>query len=137
LVDMGIEPYLVASSLSCVAAQRLVRRLCEECAEPVPESEGLAVLRDLGAPEALLANATLRRPVGCPACRNTGYRGRSAIFEVLPVTDNIGRLIVEHAPAAVIEELAVAEGMDTLRTAALKRVARGEVSIDEMLRVVA
>jgi len=136
LVDMGIEPYLVASSLSCVAAQRLVRRLCEECAQPVPERDALAVLRDLGAPDVLVADATLRRPVGCPACRHSGYRGRSAIFEVMPVTDDIARLIVERAPAADIEDRAIAEGMDTLRTSALKRVVRGEVSVDEMLRVV-
>jgi len=136
LVDMGIEPYLVASSLSCVAAQRLVRHLCDDCAVPMSERDADFALRELGAPEALMEGARVRKPVGCPACRNNGYRGRAAIFEVMPVSDHIARLIVERAPAADIEHVAVEEGMDTLWTAALKRVVRGEVSVDEMLRVV-
>jgi len=136
LVDMGIEPYLVASSLSCVAAQRLVRRLCDDCAVLTSERDADFALRELGAPEALMEGARVRKPVGCPACRNNGYRGRAAIFEVMPVSDHIARLIVERSPAADIERVAVEEGMDTLWTAALKRVVRGEVSVDEMLRVV-
>ena len=136
LVDMGIEPYLVASSLSCVAAQRLVRRLCDDCAVLMSERDAVFALRELGAPEALMEGARVRKPVGCPACRNNGYRGRAAIFEVMPVSDHIARLIVERAPAADIEHVAVEEGMNTLWTAALKRVVRGEVSVDEMLRVV-
>jgi type IV pilus assembly protein PilB len=137
LVDMGIEPYLVASALTCVAAQRLVRRLCDECAQPVSVSEARVTLTELGAPEELLAHPTLRAPVGCPSCRNSGYVGRTAIFEIMPVTEAIARLIVERSATADIEQLAVEEGMDTLRTAALKRVVRGELGIDEMLRVIA
>ena len=137
LVDMGIEPYLVASSLTCVAAQRLVRRMCDECAEPTAEDAAALLLRELGADDVLIAGATVRHPVGCPACRNTGYHGRTAIFEIMPITEGIARLIVERGPTADIEQLAIVEGMDTLRTAALKRVVRGELSVDEMLRVVA
>jgi type II secretory ATPase GspE/PulE/Tfp pilus assembly ATPase PilB-like protein len=136
LVDMGIEPYLVASSLTCVAAQRLVRRLCDDCAQLMSERDAVFALRELGAPEALMEGARVRKPVGCPACRNNGYRGRAAIFEVMPVSDHIARLIVARGAAADIEHVAVEEGMDTLWTAALKRVVRGEVSVDEMLRVV-
>jgi type IV pilus assembly protein PilB len=137
LIDMGIEPYLVASSLSCVAAQRLIRRLCDDCAEPISGGDASVVLRELGAPDALMESATLRRPVGCPVCRHSGYRGRRAIFEVMPVSEDIARLIVERAPTAEIEREAVREGMDTLWSAAMQRVVRGEVGVDEMLRVVA
>jgi len=137
LVDMGIEPYLVASSLTCVVAQRLVRQLCSHCAQPVALDDAATLLRELDTDDALIDGATVRRATGCPSCRKTGYRGRTAIFEIMPVTEDIARLIVERAPTADIEHLAVEQGMDTLRTAALKRVIRGELSIDEMLRVVA
>jgi type IV pilus assembly protein PilB len=136
LVDMGIESYLVASSLTCVAAQRLVRELCNDCAQPVDRDDATRLLLELDADDALIETATVRAPVGCPACRETGYRGRTAIFEIMPVSDHIARMIVERAATADIEMVAVAEGMDTLRTAALKRVAAGDVGIDEMLRVV-
>jgi type IV pilus assembly protein PilB len=136
LIDMGIEPYLVASSVTCVAAQRLVRRLCDECAQSAPREDAVRLLRDLGADDALLDTAAVRTPVGCPDCRHMGYRGRSAIFEIMPVTEHIARLIVERAATAEIEGVAIAEGMDTLRTAALKRVASGTLGVDEMLRVV-
>jgi type IV pilus assembly protein PilB len=136
LIDMGLEPYLVASAITCVAAQRLVRRLCEQCAQPMSAAETIRILRDLNATDALIQDATIRAPIGCPSCRNTGYHGRHAIYEIMPVTEHIARLIVERASIADIEHRAIGEGMDTLRTAALKRVVRGELSIDEMLRVV-
>ncbi len=137
LTDMGVEPYLVASALSCVAAQRLLRRLCDACAQPVPESEGVPLLRDLGAPESIAMGATARVPVGCSECLNTGYKGRLPVYEIMPVSEGIERLIVDRAAAADIERLAVAEGMDTMRIAALRRVARGEVSVEEMIRAIA
>jgi type IV pilus assembly protein PilB len=136
LVDMGIESYLVASSLTCVAAQRLVRELCDECAVPVGRDDATRLLNDLDADDVLIETATVRAPVGCPSCRETGYSGRTAIFEIMPVSEHIARLIVERAATADIEMVAVAEGMDTLRTSALKRVAAGDVGVDEMLRVV-
>jgi type IV pilus assembly protein PilB len=136
LVDMGLEPYLVASALSCLVAQRLVRKLCEACARPIETSEAMTILRRLNADEAGIAQATMRVPVGCPACRDTGYEGRRAIYEIMPVSDGIARLIVERAATADIERLAVEEGMQTLRTAALDRVMRGDLSVDEMLRVI-
>ena len=136
LVDMGLEPYLVASALSCLVAQRLVRKLCEACARPIETSEAMAILRRLNADEARIAQATMRVPVGCPSCRDTGYEGRRAVYEIMPVSDGIARLIVERAATADIERLAVEEGMQTLRTAALDRVMRGELSVDEMLRVI-
>ncbi|MGE5187256.1 MAG: GspE/PulE family protein [Acidobacteriota bacterium] len=137
LVDMGVEPYLVASSMSCIAAQRLARRLCPQCAEPREIDDSLAeTMRMLGADDAMILDATIRVPMGCPACRRTGYSGRLPLVEIMPITEDISRLIVERAATAEIERVAVEQGMDTLRRTALKRVVRGELSIDEMLRVV-
>jgi type IV pilus assembly protein PilB len=135
LVDMGVEPYLVASALSCVVAQRLARRLCERCArrgEYAPEE-----LRQLGGGEELLGDAVLvREAVGCAHCRGTGYRGRIALFEIMPVSEQIARFIVDRAPSHEIETTAVSQGMQTLRQAALREVCLGAMSIEEMLRVV-
>jgi type IV pilus assembly protein PilB len=132
---MGVEPYLVASALTLVASQRLARRLCEVCAEPAEEAT-LDQLRGLGADDAQLHNSTVRHAVGCPACRGTGYRGRLPIFEIMPVTEGVSRLILERASRAQLEDLAVEEGMDTMLRAAIKRVVRGELSVEEMLRVI-
>jgi len=133
---MGVEPYLVASAISCVAAQRLARKLCDNCAKTI-ESPDLALLRRLGATDEILEEGIhARAPVGCSTCRQTGYFGRAALFEVMPVTEDISRLIVERAPSADIERMAIEHGMDTLRVAALRRVLQGDLSIDEMVRVV-
>jgi type IV pilus assembly protein PilB len=134
VIDMGVEPYLVASALTCLAAQRLFRRLCPKCAEDVADPD-LRPLAQLGATDEILSTASLRVPVGCPECLGTGYRGRGAVIEVMPVTEEISRLIVEMAPTTEIERTAVEQGMETLRTSALKRVASGELTVEEMMRV--
>ena len=136
LVDMDVEPYLVASALTMVAGQRLARRLCESCAELDPHPD-FDLLRRLGADDSILDGATIHRAVGCPVCRQTGYRGRVPLFEIMPVSEGISRLIVERAASADIEHLAVEEGMETLRVAALRRIAHGALSVDEMARVIA
>jgi type IV pilus assembly protein PilB len=136
LIDMGVEPYLVASAVSCIAAQRLARKLCDHCAKPIADPD-LGILRRLGATDAILDHGiNLRSAAGCPNCRQTGYRGRAAIFEIMPVTEDISRLIVERAASADIERVAVEQGMDTLRIAALRRVLSGDLSMEEMARVV-
>jgi type IV pilus assembly protein PilB len=135
LVEMGVEPYLVASALTMVASQRLARKLCEHCAE-LASGAAIEQLVALAAEDSLLDDATVRRPVGCAACRGTGYRGRLPIFEIMPITEGISRLILERASRAQIEDLAVEEGMDTLLRAAIKRVVRGDLSVEEMLRVI-
>ncbi|MDQ1509722.1 MAG: type pilus assembly protein PilB, partial [Actinomycetota bacterium] len=136
LIDMGVEPYLVASALTLVASQRLARRLCATCAELI-EHPDLELLRTLGANDSILEGATFYRAVGCPHCRNTGYRGRLPLFEIMPISEGISRLIVDRAPSADIERLATEEGMETMRVASLRRVASGALTIDEMVRVVA
>jgi type IV pilus assembly protein PilB len=135
LTDMGVEPFLIAASLSCVASQRLARRLCDNCAQ-VLDHPDYEALRELGADDELLEHAHIRYATGCHACRRTGYHGRVPIFEIMPVTEDIARAIVERASSHDIEQLAIEQGMQTLRRAALRRVMDGFVSLDEMLRVV-
>ena len=135
LTEMGVEPFLVGSALECVLAQRLARRLCPKCKEAyLPTPEQLVATRfnwqdGQEIPE-------LFKPVGCSACAKTGYKGRLALHEVMPVTEEIEKLTVERASASVIGEVARREGMITLRQDGLAKVAMGVTSIDEILRVV-
>jgi type IV pilus assembly protein PilB len=130
LVDMGVEPYLVASSLSLVVAQRLVRKPCPACSGPYEPPD--AVLAGLGLGQEALAGATPRRGDGCPACAGSGYRGRRGVFEVLEVTP-----VVRHAIGGGEEALAAAAaatGLQRLREHALAVAARGETTYEEVLR---
>jgi type IV pilus assembly protein PilB len=136
LVNMNLEPFLIASALRLVVAQRLIRRLCKQCRVRVdPNSEeGRGRLRALPADvRAALDGEAFYEPGGCPACDGTGYRGRTGIFEVLKVTDAIEELIIQRGSAQAIRARARSEGMSTLRDAALGKVARGETSIAEVL----
>ncbi|HSH23216.1 MAG TPA: ATPase, T2SS/T4P/T4SS family [Acidimicrobiales bacterium] len=137
LIEMGVEPYLVASALDCIVAQRLARRLCERCREPYRTS--LGDLQQAGWEVESDDDQTpeLFRPVGCQHCGRTGYRGRFAIHEVLTVTEDIERLIVDREHSEDIKKMAVAQGMVTLRQAGLTHVRQGTTSIEEILRVVA
>ncbi len=129
LIEMGIAPFLVASSMIGVVAQRLVRKLCENCKEEyeIPES----VLIDMGLPPGTKA----WKPVGCDVCRTTGYKGRSAVFEIMKVDDVIQSLILEGASASRIRKEAISRGMKTLRQAGLRKVTDGVTSLEEVLQV--
>ncbi|MGH2819474.1 MAG: type II secretion system ATPase GspE [Actinomycetota bacterium] len=134
LVEMGIEPYLVASALDCVLAQRLARKLCERCKQeytPTPEElEGAGIaLEDGELPK-------LFRPTGCPACGKTGYKGRMAVHEVMSVSEDLERMVVEHASSEDMKKVAVEQGMLTLRADGMEKVRLGQTSIEEILRVV-
>jgi type IV pilus assembly protein PilB len=135
LVEMGVEPFLVASALDCIVAQRLARRLCPKCKEAYQPTatELLAAEWDEADVE---EHPTLFRPVGCSACGKTGYHGRFAIHEVLTVTEDIERLIVDRGHSEDLSKVAKAQGMLTLRQVGLTQVARGLTSIEEILRVV-
>jgi len=135
LVEMGIEPFLVGSALDCVLAQRLARRLCPKCREAyTPDPETLIAARfPWNEGEEL---PTLYRAVGCSACSKTGYRGRLALHEVMPVTEEIERLAVERASAAVISNVAREQGMMSLRDDGLYKVLNGVTTLEEILRVV-
>ncbi|PZU43845.1 MAG: type II secretion system protein GspE [Microbacterium sp.] len=132
LIEMGVEPFLVGSALDSVVAQRLARRLCEKCKEPVQATE--ADLHIVGAPH-LGELPMIFRPVGCPQCSNTGYRGRIALHEVMAVDEEIERLASRNAPAAEISEHAEAAGMVRLRMDGWAKVLLGHTSIEEVLRV--
>ncbi|WP_431245487.1 GspE/PulE family protein [Leifsonia xyli] len=136
LTEMEIEPFLVGSALDCVVAQRLARRLCERCKQPVAyEVDDLRRLR-FAIPEDSEPPIVFG-PVGCTACSNTGYRGRLAVHEVMAVTEEIERLTVERASSAEIGRTARAQGMLTLREDGWEKVRLGQTSVDEILRVVA
>jgi type II secretion system protein E len=128
LIDMGVEHYLVASTLVGVMAQRLVRRICPHCAEEY--AAPAEIVREFG--ERL---ATLRRGRGCDSCMGTGYRGRISIFELLIVNDGIRDLIMREATAREIMQRAVSEGMRTLRDDGLRKVLQGITTIEEVFRV--
>ncbi len=133
LVDMGIEPFLVSSSLLLVCAQRLVRKICPHCKEEFvlpPES-----IRQAALTEAELAGAKFYRGRGCSRCKETGFLGRTAIHEVMSITDTMREQILHEASAKIIRDLAIKEGMRTLRQAGIDKAKQGITSIDEVLRV--
>ncbi len=132
LRDMGLEDYLIAATLRGVLAQRLVRRLCAACATPAPASEELVKRLDLArrAP----GGAVLWHPVGCPECRNTGYRGRMAVAEFLEPNPAIERLIFARAEQAEIERAAVAAGMVTMFDRGIEAALAGLTTVEEVMR---
>ncbi len=135
LIEMGIEPFLVTSALDCVLAQRLARRLCERCKEPYEPTE-----EDLVASSWDLSKEPptgMHRAVGCPQCGGTGYRGRTAIHEVMLLSEEIDRLIVSRASSDDIRRVALEQGMVPLRQDGLDKVARGNTTLEEVSRVVA
>ncbi|MEV6598202.1 ATPase, T2SS/T4P/T4SS family [Actinoplanes sp. NPDC051346] len=134
LTEMGIEPFLVGSSLDCVLAQRLARRLCDWCKEAyAPTEEELVAARwpvqDLKIPEALW------KPIGCRDCANTGYRGRIALHEVMPISAEIESLTIRRASSGEIREVAIDQGMYDLRSDGLAKAAGGLTSVTEVSRV--
>jgi len=136
LTEMGIEPFLVGSALDCVVAQRLARRLCPKCKEAYqPTPQEMEAARFPWVPGEPLPE--LFRPAGCTACSKTGYKGRLALHEVMQVTEDIERLAVAHSSAADIAATAERQGMTTLRNDGWHKVALGQTSIEEILRVVA
>jgi len=133
LVDMGIEPFLIASSVTAVVAQRLVRRSCTSCREPyTPSPEELAFLRTVGG--SMEPADGFRRGVGCHFCAHTGYLERVGVYELLTVTDDIRALVVERAPHDDIRKLARAQGMRTLQEQAVRLVRDGTTTTAEVMR---
>jgi len=130
MIDMGIEPFLVASSVNVIMAQRLVRRLCPKCKQK--EKIHPEALRELG----IVSDETfdMYKAAGCPACSNTGYSGRTGLYEVMPVSDALREMILNRASAAEIKEQAVREGMATLRGDGIWKLKNGITSLEEVLR---
>ena len=139
LIEMGIEPFLVTSALSGVVAQRLARRLCMHCKVPYTPTEAdiAAAGWTLDEVEAVGALGQVHRSVGCSACSQTGYRGRLALAELMPMTEEVERMIIEGGSVEDIHRLAVTQGMVALRQAGLRKAIDGETTLEEVLRVVA
>lgn len=133
LIDMGIEPFLIASSVVAIMAQRLVRSLCENCKQkyvPTPE-----VLKRIGITPEAAKNITFYKPVGCHECLNTGYSGRLPLFEIMVMTNAIARLTVESADTALIQEAALKDGMTLLVHDGIEKIKKGLTTIEEVLSV--
>jgi len=130
LIDMGVESYLVASSLEVVMAQRLVRVICKHCKQLVPQAEYELAQKNFGA----LVPARLYKGTGCRECQNTGYRGRQGIFELMAVSRDVRSLIMERSPSHLLRAVAVKEGMRSLREDGWRIIGDGRTTIDEVMR---
>ena len=130
LVDLKVEPYLIAATLEGVLAQRLVRKVCPDCrARYTPDPQAVALLA-----QQPVGTMTLERGQGCPACRNTGYRGRTGIFELLVVTEEVKQQLLKSPNAGALRALAQADGMVTLRADGWRKVQAGVTTVEEVLR---
>jgi len=132
LINMNVEPFLIADSLLLVVAQRLVRRLCKKCAQPhhLPES----ALLEMGFLKSEIKGLQVMKPGGCDACNRTGYKGRTALFEVLKVEEDIRQLILTRAQSREIKKKAIEKGMLTLRRSGLIKIKNGVTAVEEVLR---
>ncbi|MDA8085488.1 MAG: type IV-A pilus assembly ATPase PilB [Nitrospiraceae bacterium] len=133
LLNMGIEPFLVSSSVILILAQRLARRICTQCREEEPAPR--QALLKVGFPEEELDGLKVYKGKGCSACNGSGYKGRVALYEVMPVGDEMKQLILEGAPTDEIKKLSISTGMRSLRMSGLSKVREGITSIEEVLRV--
>jgi len=134
LTEMGIEPFLSASAITLIMAQRLARRLCPECKEPYTPDP--VALERIGFPFDPDNLPTLYRAHGCKKCSNIGYKGRMGIHEVMKMSENLERLTVENASADELMRAAIDEGMLTLRDDGFSKAKMGMTSLEEVLRVV-
>jgi len=132
MIDMGVEPFLVASSVNLILAQRLVRRVCANCKRPAKLTD--EVLTELQLDPAAAAGASILEGGGCVECNNTGYRGRAGVYEVMNITPDLRDAILQRASAMEIKRIAVKSGMLTLRKDALEKLKRGVTSVEEVLK---
>jgi type IV pilus assembly protein PilB len=132
LTEMGVEPFLLAATLEAVLAQRLVRRLCRDC--QVSYAPAGADLQQVGLDCGTLAGRPFFKPHGCAQCNHTGYHGRMGLFEWLRLTEPLRELVLQPAPTRRIQQLAVAQGMQTLREHGVARLLDGETSLEEVIR---
>jgi type II secretory ATPase GspE/PulE/Tfp pilus assembly ATPase PilB-like protein len=135
LIDLGVEPWVVPETLKGAVSMRLFRRLCRECR--IPDERDFSPLLDPLPYAQEFRGGKFFRPKGCPACHDTGYRGRMAVYEVLGLTDRVREGISKNLSGPDLRQLAIDEGLVTLRHAALRKAAEGATSVDEALRVTA
>ncbi len=135
LVDLGIQPYLISSSVILIQAQRLVRRVCKNCKKEVSYDPEL--IKELGIPEEEIPNMKFYKGSGCEVCNNTGYKGRIGIYEVMAITPRLREMILNGATSDEIREAAREEGMHTLREDGIRKIKKGITTVEEVLRVTA
>ena len=133
LLNMGIEPFLVASSINLIMAQRLVRVVCPQCREETPVTP--EALIDVGVPRDLVSEMRCYHGIGCSLCGNTGYKGRIALYEVMPMADGIREAVLAGASSAEIKRAAIDSGMKTLRMSGIQKIAEGLTTVEEVLRI--
>ena len=131
-VDMGIEPFLISSTLMGVLAQRLVRTICPKCRSPFEPTENQLSQLNLSTHD--IGDKTFYYGRGCETCSDTGYKGRSGIYELLPISDPIRILVNERAPAIVLRQKAVELGMATIRDDGLRLIFDGRTTVEEVVR---
>jgi len=133
LLNMGVEPFLITASVNLVLAQRLARRVCRDCSQPV--AVDTQALLDLGATELQIQTAQLAKGAGCATCNNTGYKGRVALYEVMKFTDDLKEMVLQGASTAELKVAAIKNSMSTLRMSGIKKVLAGVTTPEEVLRV--
>ncbi|MCA9557914.1 MAG: Flp pilus assembly complex ATPase component TadA, partial [Myxococcales bacterium] len=132
LLNMGVEPFLVTASVNAILAQRLARRVCKDCAEP--HSVDPQVLIDLGMKPEVAKTAQLMKGAGCRTCNETGYKGRVALYEIMPMSDELKDLVLQGVSSVELKREAINLGMKTLRQAALSKLAEGVTTVSEVVR---
>jgi type IV pilus assembly protein PilB len=132
LMNMGIEPFLVATSVHLICAQRLIRRICKDCSEEVEVPEKTLIAEGFTPEEA--KTVKVRKGKGCTTCNNTGYKGRCGLYEVMEVDDEIKELVLVGASALELKRKAIERGMLTLRRSGLTKVAEGVTTLEEVAR---
>ena len=130
---MGVEPFLVTASVNLILAQRLARRICGECRVETEVDEH--VLREAGLTDEQIATGTLFRGAGCRNCGDTGYKGRVALYEVMPMTDRLKEMVLQGCSTAELKEQMISEGINTLRMSSVQKCLEGVTTIEETLRV--
>jgi type IV pilus assembly protein PilB len=135
LMDMGVEPFLIASATVGVMAQRLLRKICEKCKQPYEPPRDAVRRLGMNVDDTDIDSLTFYRGMGCDACKGTGYKGRIGCYELMPVTDKVRELILAHASAYAIREAAVEAGMKSLKDDAMEKILLGITTLEESLRV--
>jgi type IV pilus assembly protein PilB len=133
MLNMGVEPFLITASVNLVLAQRLARKVCVECKQPVEADP--KVFRDLGFTDEMIATAKLAKGAGCRTCNNSGYKGRVALYEVMRFTESLREMVLQGASTAELKVAAIKQGMLSLRMAGNLKVAQGVTTPEEVLRV--
>ncbi len=132
LIDMGIEPFLISSAIILILAQRLIRKVCVDCREPIKVHPQLLI--DLGVPPDEVKSFPTYKGKGCPICSNTGYKGRVGLYEVMPMREEVKELVLSRSSASEIKKEAIRLGMKTLRQSGILKIREGVTTIEEVLR---